>query len=89
MRQVGRNHHHLAGAHDDFLLNALGVEPEVKRTAQDVGELLVVVAVPGDFFSLLEIHVCNHHALAGYQLAAQPLLELLRGHGVPAVMRDQ
>ena len=54
-------------------------EPEVQRTARDVGELLVVVRVPRDNFAFLEIHVRNHHALAGDQLPRSPFLSCSAG----------
>jgi len=87
VRQVARDHDHLAGAHGVGLLAAFA-EVELQRPLEDVRDLLVVVAVAGHLGALGEVDVREHHLVAGDQAPPEPVLEVLGGHVVPAVRRQ-
>src|SRR6267143_2696311 len=64
---VGRNGQDLARIHH----NLFAVDPEFQRPLQDVGDLLVVVAVFGHNASLLEQHAGKHDILPNHEVAAK------------------
>src|SRR5229473_8593512 len=68
MRQVRRDHEYFTGADNQL---ALPIRPEVKlqRAFEDVSDLLVLMRMPRHVIALLEVHMGNHHAIAGDQAA--------------------
>jgi hypothetical protein len=67
VRHVGGDSQDFAGIdHDDAT-----VDPELQCAFQDVGELLVVMAVLGDDAALLEQDAGDHDFLADYELALE------------------
>ena len=85
MRHVGRNAEHLAGVNHDFF----AVNPELKSTIKDIGQLLVVVAVLGHDASLLQQHARHHDLLSDDKLPLQEWIEFFEGNCVPGnVLQD-
>src|SRR5262245_24755370 len=62
---------------------------KVQRTADDVGELFVVMVMRGHEVALLEEDLRDHHAIAGDQLAGDRALQFFLGNFGPAVMLER
>ncbi len=65
--------------HYDFL----PVDPELQRPIQNVGDLLVVVAVFGDDATLFQEHARDHYFLANDKLALQQGIQIFERNRVP------
>jgi len=76
---VRRDAESLAGVHNDFA----AIDPELESAFENVGELLVVVAVLGDDASFFEQHARQHNVLAYHELALQQRVEVFERNGVP------
>ena len=87
MQHVGWDVQHLAFAHDHFLL-PVRTNVEVQRAGQDVCELLVVVRVLRHERVLLQVHVREHHLIAGDELASDGVGDALLRNLGPAEMTD-
>src|SRR5689334_18550378 len=87
VRHIGWDVQHLAGADDDFLL-LIFADPESQCTFEDVRQLLVLVRVLGNDATLLEIHVSEHHAVAGDELAIEQIRHLLSRKIFPSIEGD-
>ena len=74
VRHVGRNRQNLARVHNDFF----AVDPELQRTFQDVGDLLVDVAVLGHDATLLQQDTCQHNVLADDELALEKRIQVFQ-----------
>ena len=68
-----------AGVDDDFF----AVDPELERAFENVGELLVVVAVLGDDAAFLQQHASQHDFLADDELALQERVKVFERDGAP------
>src|SRR3954451_20721823 len=86
MREIARDHQHLAGADGVDVLLVLA-EEELEGAFEDVGDLLVVVAVGRDLGAGREVHVGEHHLVAGDQPPPQAGVEGLARHVVPPELR--
>src|SRR5580765_3115637 len=79
MRHVRRNTEHFSRVNDNFF----AVDIELERALDDVGQLLVVMAVKRDNTSLLEQHAGQHDLLSNHKLALQERIEILQRNHVP------
>ena len=79
VRHVRRYAKHLARSDNNFLT----VQPELQSAFQDVGDLLVVVAVERDHAPSLQEDACDHHLLADHELPSQQGIQMLKFHGIP------
>src|ERR1035437_843313 len=86
VRQIRGYVQHLAGGDVD-LLRLVVAEAEAQHAFEDVGDLLVVVRVLRDDRALCEIHVRDHHRVAGDEPAPDFRAQLLARHVFPAVVR--
>ena len=70
---------HFAGVHHDLL----AVDPELQRAIEDVGELLVVMAVHRDDAAFLQQHPRHHDLLADHKLALQQRVQFFERDRMP------
>jgi hypothetical protein len=70
---VARDGEDFARVDHDFF----AVDPELEGAFEDIGDLLIVVAVQGDNAALLHEDAGDHDVLADYQLALQERVEVL------------
>ena len=79
---MGRDAEDLPGAHGD----GLSADDEVKRTFENVGDLLVVVAVHGYDAAFAEEDAGEHHLLANDELAVEQGIQLFEFDVIPTMM---
>ena len=85
VRHVGRNAERFAGVdHDHF-----SVDPELERSFQDVGQLLVGVAVLRHDAAFFQQHARQHDFLPYYELTLQQRRQILKQNAAPRnVLQD-
>lgn len=82
MRQVGRDHEDFAAAHDQFLSR----DDEFQRAIQDIGDLLIVMAMLRYDRSSAQNDSREHAALPGNKLAVDQWIQVLDRHVLQADM---
>src|SRR5215469_13516410 len=82
MRHVGRDRQDLSGVHHDLA----AVDPELQRTLQNIGHLLVDVPVLGNDAAFFHKHSRYHDVAADHELALQQRIQLLEFHSIPGNM---
>src|ERR1700676_3328429 len=85
MREVRWDYEYFTGA-DNQLALALCAEVKLQRTLENVGDLLVFMRVPRHFDALLEVHMGNHHAIAGDKAARETVFQFFGGQFLPPVV---
>src|ERR1041385_8408930 len=86
VRHVARQVEHLAAVHVHDLPLVVA-EPEAKAPLEHVGELLVLVGVLRHDAALLEVHVRQHHPVAGDEAPVEQVGDPLAGELFPGVVR--
>src|ERR1700733_12919174 len=79
VRHVRGNAQHFAGVNCNFL----AVDPELQCAIEDVGDLLVMMAVLRDNTSLFEKHAGQHNFLSDYELPLQQRVQFFQWNCVP------
>src|SRR5882762_2926047 len=82
MRHVGRDGQNLAAVDNDDAT----IDPELQRALEDVGQLLVVVAVLGHDAALLQQYPRNHDFLADHKLPLEQRVQVFQLDGTPGNM---
>ena len=85
VRHVGGDDQHFSGMHGDLTLVVVA-EPQAQGSFEDVGQLLVLMAVPRDVITLFEVDVGDHGALTGDDAPGDGPLEGFLGYAIPAVV---
>src|SRR5437016_7411812 len=65
----------------------VAADPETQPAFEDIGDLFVLVRMPGNNGALLEINVRQHHSIAGNQSSLQDIRERFLRYVLPTVMR--
>jgi hypothetical protein len=79
MRHVGGNAKHFARVHHNFL----AVDPELQRTIENVGELLIMMAMLGHDAALFQQHASYHNLLTDHELPLQQRVQIFQRNRVP------
>ncbi len=79
VRHVARDEQDLAGFDNDDL----AVDPEFQSAFEDVGDLLVLMAVLGNDAAFFEQDAGEHHIFADHEVTLEERVQILERDGLP------